>query len=125
MIAVIIVLIVVGIFLYRAFPLISVTGASMFPTYQNGEIVVGTRLFRVCNLRKGDVIVYKSPTEKDRLVIKRIRYIVKDSKNEYLLYCVGDNHNASYDSRYYGHFSSNRIVCKVLDQRRNMNDVCD
>ena len=125
MIVAILVVVAVAVFLYIAFPLINVIGASMYPTYTNGEIVFGTRLYKKSKLKKGDVIVYRSPAENDRLVIKRISNIIKDSPNEYLLYCVGDNHKASYDSRYYGYFSSKNVVCKLLNQRRKIEDVCN
>ena len=74
-------------------------------------------------LNIGDVILYHSPMEKDRVVIKRIANIKKEGKN-LLFYCLGDNPDYSYDSRYYGWVSSKNFVCRVINQRRNAN-VCD
>lgn len=108
---------------YHLFPLIQVVGDSMHPTYVNGEIIVGTRLYRKSKLKKGDVIVYKSP--EDRIVIKRINEIEESFKRRDF-FCLGDNLDHSYDSRYYGFISSEDLVCKVINQRRNNNhdNVC-
>lgn len=101
------------------FPIIQVVGESMYPTYLDGEILVGTRLYRKSKLKKGDVIVYYSPTEEKKAVIKRIDSVsVGISRNELDFYCLGDNADRSYDSRDYGYISSKRIVCKIIDQRR-------
>lgn len=99
--------------IYYLFPIIAVIGDSMHPTYKDGEIIVGRRLYRKSKLRVGDVILYKSPNE-DRLVIKRIAII----KNGEFFYCLGDNSDCSYDSRNYGYISSKSLVCRVIKQRR-------
>ena len=117
---------VLGVALYRSFPIIQVVGDSMYPTYRDGEIIFGTRFFRKSKLKIGDVIVYKSPRE-DRTVIKRIAYMSADSK---FFYCLGDNADHSYDSRHYGSVFSKRIMCKVINQRRKenhelTNNLCD
>ena len=117
--------VVLGI-LYYLFPAIQVCGVSMYPTYIDGEIIFGTRLYRKCNLKIGDVILYKSPTEEKKVVIKRISDCKKDDRGNRYYFCLGDNSDFSYDSRNYGFISSKRIMCKVIDQRRNMNNVlCD
>lgn len=110
---------VIGTALYHLFPLIQVVGDSMHPTYVNGEIILGTRLYRKSKLKVGDVIVYKSPNE-NRIVIKRIAKIKTHYGHNYY-FCLGDNLDNSYDSRYYGSISSKSIVCKVINQRRNEN----
>ena len=116
MIAFIITVIVVAI-LYYVFPFIQVCGDSMYPTYLDGEVIIGTRIFNKSKLKKGDIIVYKSPTD-DKIVIKRIERLMTDKKGELFIYCLGDNADFSYDSRMYGYFSSKNLVCKVLNQRR-------
>ena len=100
------------------FPLIQVCGDSMYPTYFDGEIIFGTKLYRKSKLKKGDVIIYKSPNE-NRTVIKRIDHIITDIRGDLRFYCLGDNSEHSYDSRSYGYVSSIRLVCKVINQRRN------
>lgn len=110
--------------LYYLFPLIRVVGTSMYPTYCEEEVILGSRIFRKSNLKVGDVIVYRSPVDNDRLVIKRIDHFLRDGRKLYI-YCLGDNAGDSYDSRHYGFVSSKNIVCKVLDQRRNRNHGCN
>lgn len=119
----IIILVICGILfaLYHLFPLIQVVGDSMFPTYHNSEIILGTKLYIRSQLKEGDVIVYKSPVD-GKIVIKRIS-IVQNMKGVIYFYCLGDNSECSYDSRNYGYVSSYNLVCKVINQRRNKN-VC-
>ena len=120
---VIVVMILVLVMLHHTFPFIQVCGSSMYPTCRDSEVIVGYRLYRKKKLNIGDVILYHSPMEKDRVVIKRIANIKKEGKN-LLFYCLGDNPDYSYDSRYYGWVSSKNFVCRVINQRRNAN-VCD
>lgn len=115
MIKIFLCIVVIGFILFRSFPLIQVVGSSMYPTYKDGEIIVGTRLYRKSKLKVGDVIVYSSPTD-NKKVIKRISSILRDGSMS--LYCLGDNAEESYDSRYYGYFSSKLVICKVVNQRR-------
>lgn len=115
-------LVILGI-LHYLFPVIQVCGDSMYPTYLDGEVIIGTRIYRKSKLKHGDVILYKSPTEDGKTVIKRIQYITL--KNGRQFYCLGDNSDHSYDSRYYGYVSSKKLVCKVINQRRNLNNVCN
>ena len=102
--------------LHRAFPIIQVCETSMMPTYKDGEIIVGTRIFKRSSLKIGDVIVFHSP-DSDRLVIKRIADVKKEGK-DILFFCMGDNIEKSYDSRSYGYISSETVVCRILNQRR-------
>lgn len=122
--AVVTVVVVAGVFcvLHHVFPIIQVIGDSMYPTYLDGEIIVGTRLFRKSKLKKGDVVLYVCPTD-NKTVIKRIDCVEKRSNGLYI-YCLGDNPPKSHDSRYYGFVSSKNLVCKVINQRRNYN-VCN
>lgn len=112
------------IILYRLFPMIQVCGGSMYPTYLDGEIIYGTRLYRKSKLKKGDVVVYKSPTDESRVVIKRVDHIMVD-KDKLYVYCLGDNAEFSYDSRAYGYVSSTSLLCKIIKPRRNYHDVCN
>lgn len=109
-----IVVAIVGI-LHYLFPIIQIIGDSMYPTYLDGEIIFGSRIFRKSKLKEGDVIIYRSPEGK--IVIKRIHGIKKRGHNRYF-YCLGDNSQNSYDSRNYGFISSRKIECRVINQRR-------
>ena len=88
----------------------------MYFTYLDGEVIIGRRLFIKSRLKVGDVIVYRSPEDKSRKVIKRIADIQKDS-NGYSFYCLGDNPPHSHDSRDYGYVSSDNLVCKIIKAR--------
>lgn len=64
-------------FLFRPF---QVNGESMMPTFKNGEYI----LTNIISLRfnaphKGDVIVFKSPTDEDKDFIKRIIAVPGDT----------------------------------------------
>lgn len=108
---------VILLILWYFFPLYQVIGSSMYPTYKEGEIICGTKLYFKNNLKVGDIVVYKSPDE-DKIVIKRIDKIMKDGG----FYCLGDNRDYSYDSRDYGAVSRKRLLSKVLKSRDRRNN---
>lgn len=119
MIKLIVFAVVTVVIIKYLFPAIQVVGDSMYPTYKDGEVIFGTRLYRKSKLKVGDVILYHSPDEEGKVVIKRIATIDTFGKNNKRLafYCLGDNSECSHDSRYYGFVNSKRIVCKVINQR--------
>ena len=50
-----------------------VDGISMFPTFHNGDLLLSYLLpVRFDQLKRGDVVVFNSPTEEDKLFIKRV-----------------------------------------------------
>lgn len=56
--------------LFRPF---QVNGQSMYPTYYNGEYVLTNLIAnRIANPHRGDVIVFESPTNKEKDFIKRV-----------------------------------------------------
>lgn len=101
--------------IYYLFPIITICGSSMYPTYVDGEIIFSTRLYRKSKLKVGDVVVYYAPNEKRRIVIKRIAEI---DLNAGVMYCLGDNADESCDSRVYGYVSLDRLICKPIMQRK-------
>ena len=118
---IIVLIVVVFAFLHHVFPLIQVIGDSMYPTYLDGQVIIGCRLFRRKKRKVGEVVIYRSPEENGRkIVIKRVAG-VNVAFNQVTYYCLGDNADHSYDSRYYGAISSENLVCRVLNQRRNCN----
>ena len=118
---IIVAVIVVLCVLYYLFPLIQVCGDSMYPTYLDGQVIIGCRLFRRKKRKVGEVVIYRSPEENGRkIVIKRVAD-VNVTFNQVAYYCLGDNADHSYDSRYYGAIYSENLVCRVLNQRRNCN----
>ena len=100
---------------YFLFPLITVCGNSMLPTYHDGEILLGYRLFNKSKLKSGDIVIFKQPTDNETVVIKRISKINHASKT---MYCLGDNSKESYDSRMYGVVPFKNIICRVFWQRK-------
>lgn len=104
----------IGAVLYHLFPIVTVCGDSMYPTFKDGEIILATRLFRKSKLKKGDVVIYHAPNDGRRVVIKRIDEINTHSG---VMYCLGDNSEVSYDSRVYGYVSLSKLVCKPIKQR--------
>ena len=68
---------VIYIFLFRPF---QVSGESMFPTFKNKEYILTNLItLRFSNSKKGDVIVFKAPTDSEKDFIKRIIGIAGDS----------------------------------------------
>lgn len=64
------VFIVVYLFVGQLF---EVTGDSMLPNFKDKEQVIGEKLsVKFSNLERGDIIIFKSPKEDNRLLIKRI-----------------------------------------------------
>lgn len=50
-----------------------VSGQSMFPTYHDKEILLSNLLdVKLKQIKKGDVVVFQAPYEKDKLFIKRV-----------------------------------------------------
>ena len=68
---------IVYIFLFRPF---QVSGESMDPTYENSEYILTSLIsLRFEDPKKGDVIVFKSPTDPDKDFIKRVMATAGDS----------------------------------------------
>jgi signal peptidase I len=71
---------------HYVFPLVNVCGNSMFPTYHDGEIILSRRIFRKNKIKPGDVMVFKHPTVKNRLLIKRVSEVFRDRKVKFSPY---------------------------------------
>ncbi len=62
--------VVVYAFLFRPF---QVNGESMFPNYHNGEYILTNLItLRISDLKRGDVVVFNAPIDKEKDFIKRI-----------------------------------------------------
>lgn len=110
-------LIVSGILvLSYTFPIMCVRGRSMLPTFQDGSILITTRLFNRYKLKEGQVYVYSRLDEdkKKYSVVKRLTK--KHAFISGLCYFEGDNPTESYDSRQYGYVNAEDIKAKVLWQ---------
>lgn len=98
------------------FPLIEFDGESMYPTYSDGELVRGSRIFNK-NFKVGHVYVFTREKDGETYnVIKRLSKI-KMVNDEVLLFFEGDNVEESIDSRFYGYVEANRVIAKVIKPR--------
>ena len=104
--------------LYFLFPIIQVCGDSMYPTFKDGDIVLGCRLFTI---KRNAVYVYHPPVG-EKYVIKRLTQVSPTTKK---LFFEGDNSDYSYDSRMYGYISRDKVVAKcifTIHRRKECND---
>jgi signal peptidase I len=68
---------VIYIFFFRPF---QVSGESMYPTFKNKEYILTNLItLKFENLKRGDVIVFKAPTDKEKDFIKRVIGLPGDS----------------------------------------------
>ena len=87
-----------------------VEGESMSPAVAAGERVLVNRLaYRRGNPRSGDLVVVRDPRDGSRLLLKRIDRETGDGR--WLV--LGDNAQASTDSREFGAVERGQIVGKV------------
>ena len=64
-------------------------------------------------------MVFKQPYDKERLLIKRVSEVFKDSKGEVQsIFFLGDNSPDSYDSRNFGYVLVEDLVSKIIKPRK-------
>lgn len=84
------VFLVIYIFFFRPF---EVNGASMYPTFKHKEYVLTNLIsLRIETLKRGDVVVFKAPTDNEKDFIKRIIGLPNDrvSLRDGMVYVNGD-----------------------------------
>lgn len=112
-----------------------VSGDSMFPTFKNNDYLIVDELsYRFKEPARGDVIVFRSPVEPSKYLIKRIVGLPGETMNfalpegllgnkpfsssvtltEHEYFVEGDNRPASFDSRYWGPLARERITGRAL-----------
>jgi len=85
-----------------------VRSPSMAPKLRPGQWIIATRLFR--KLRPGEVVIIE---KNHKQLIKRIERIEHIEGRE-RLFVIGDNLNASADSRQFGWLSRDAVIARVL-----------
>lgn len=125
-IAVVAVMIIGAILLFYLFPLIKVEGDSMLPTYTEGEILIGSRLFDKENCKCGNVYIIHLRDEESGepyYIVKRLDRKGYDVRTQQTVYFfLGDNLRVSADSRIFGYFTPDKVVAKVLGKRGKLNE---
>lgn len=112
-------IVVVISILHYFFPLVEVCGCSMLPTYLDGEVIISRRIYNVDNIKQGDIMVFKQPYDKERLLIKRVSEVFRDKNGKVQsIYFLGDNAPDSYDSRNFGYVLVEDLVSKVILPRK-------
>ncbi len=86
----------------------------MYPTYKDGEYLISMPTsFR--SIKEGDVLIFRTPYDPKRVVIKRVSLKSSITKE---LFFLGDNPSESYDSRNYGFVPYKYVLGKVTSQRQ-------
>lgn len=85
---------------------LEVVGASMLPSFEEGDRLVAVRMG---GIRSGDVVAVPDPRDGERLLVKRVCGVDGD-----LLELRGDNDLASTDSRTFGPVNRSTVAGKVV-----------
>ncbi len=125
-----------------------VSGSSMSPTLNNGDVLLATTSFSYNDLKTGDIIVFKDGKQLIKRIVAKegdavlvadgVLYVngmvspyqyepIEDPgilNTEYTvpakeLFCLGDNRNNSYDCRHIGSVPISYVKSKVLKRILN------
>ena len=142
---------IVAYLIIEYFDPIIVSGNSMKPTLQNGDLVISTNTFDENSIEKGDIIVFIQDetqmikrvvaTPGDEIWIENGNLYVNGEISPYQFseieqagvltnhvfihaneyFCMGDNHNESRDCREFGPIKFDQIKYKVI--LKNLEDI--
>jgi nickel-type superoxide dismutase maturation protease len=93
------------------FTRVAVAGDSMLPVLEPGDHLLVLRLGHRRQLRPGDLVTVRNPTEDGhrRVLVKRVADVDRESVE-----LTGDNPEASTDSRSFGRVPLGSVTGKVL-----------
>ena len=106
---------------FLLFPVIKVLDDSMFPTYRDGQIILGCRILSKRKCEAGKVYIIHLYDEEDGspyYIIKRLHKVHKFANGSVMYDFRGDNSFVSYDSRQYGLFKSSQVEARLLFSRK-------
>ena len=125
-IAIIVTGILVALLFLVCFPLIRVSGDSMYPTLKEGKILIGCRIFNKKKCQIGKLYIVHLRDEESGepyFVIKRLRSATFENNDGIAKAYYdfrGDNTEVSYDSRHYGLVPSDKVEAIVLGHFPNL-----
>ena len=108
---------------------VRVEGRSMAPTLRPGDLVIAARLPYLRHfIAPGDLVLATAPGRGGShatLVIKRVGSIAQTADGETEVTLVGDNEDASRDSRVYGVVGGDQIVGLIVWTSRQRDRAAD
>lgn len=105
------------LFFTNVIQMVTVSGQSMYPTYDNGDKLLINKTVDYEDLEDGAVIIIDtSDFLSCDYIIKRY---VKELSTDAEMYVLGDNSDNSLDSRYFGTVSKDKLIGVVINSKEN------
>lgn len=116
--AIIAVIVVFPIRMFIAQPFI-VSGASMEPTFQNGQYLIVDQIsYRMEEPQRGDVVIFRYPRDTSKFFIKRVIGLpgetVKIEGDDMLIYNLAHPNGFAIDETYVDHMEKDSFVTQTL-----------